>query len=343
MGILKIIKKNRMLKNKRKTSAFENNSPDGNIEVDGADAQPQPVVTQAIQESTPAPKQEKAKSVRTPTKKSEATSKDSPEKTAVKKSPAVSAKKESPKKTTAVTTATTKKTDSAKKQEPASQNKTSAAKNTTASKKVTEDAKPIVAATPKKAATKEAKPDAAKKSENATAKEGKSSMAKTANKATIEETKLTVNEEKMKNTAEAEIEIAKGYTGKFEINKSKDGKKFFFNLYASNKVGIATSQMYSSSQGALNGVKSVIANAPTAPIEDQSLKKYETLPYPKWEIYVDNGGKFRFRLHASNGSCVCHSQGYTTKTACKNGIDSIIRSSKNAEIDKTYITKKDEA
>ena len=135
--------------------------------------------------------------------------------------------------------------------------------------------------------------------------------------------------------------VATGYTGKFEINKSKDGKKFFFNLYASNKVGIATSQMYSSAQSALNGINSVIANAEKAPVEDQSLKTYETLPYPKWELYVDNGGKYRFRLCASNGSCVCHSQGYTTKSACKNGIDSIIRSSKNAEIDKTYITKKD--
>ena len=95
--------------------------------------------------------------------------------------------------------------------------------------------------------------------------------------------------------------------------------------------------MYSSSQSALNGVKSVIANAEKAPIEDKTLKNYTELPYPKWEIYLDNGGKYRFRLNASNGSCVCHSQGYTTKAACKNGIDSIIRSSKNAEIDKTYI------
>jgi len=136
--------------------------------------------------------------------------------------------------------------------------------------------------------------------------------------------------------------VKEEYTGRFEINKSKDGKKYFFNLYASNKVGIATSQMYSSAQSALNGIKSVIANADKAPVEDQSLKKYDTLPFPKWEIYIDNGGKFRFRLNASNGNCVCHSQGYTTKTACKNGIDSIIRSSRNAEIDKTYISKKDE-
>ena len=128
-------------------------------------------------------------------------------------------------------------------------------------------------------------------------------------------------------------------TGHFEINRSKDGKKYFFNLYASNKVGIATSQMYSSAQSALIGIKSVIANAATAPIEDQSLKKYEELPFPKWIIYIDKGGKYRFHLCAANGSNVCHSQGYTTKAACKNGIDSIIRSSRNAEIDKTYLTK----
>ncbi len=162
-------------------------------------------------------------------------------------------------------------------------------------------------------------------------------------KGDIKEDKSSAKEDTKKVTTEEKNQAESyNYTGRFEINRSKDGKKFFFNLYASNKVGIATSQMYSTSQNALNGVKSVIANAAKAPIEDQSLKKYETLPYPKWEIYVDNGGKYRFRLNASNGSCVCHSQGYTTKSACKNGIDSIIRSSKNAEIDKTYINKKDE-
>ena len=136
-------------------------------------------------------------------------------------------------------------------------------------------------------------------------------------------------------------DIPKGYSGRFEINRTKDGKKFFFNLYASNKVGIATSQMYSTAQNALNGVRSVIVNAPKALIEDQTLKTYETLPYPKWEIYIDNGGKYRFRLNATNGSCVCHSQGYTSKANCKNGIDSIIRSSRHPEIDKAYLLKKD--
>ena len=125
-------------------------------------------------------------------------------------------------------------------------------------------------------------------------------------------------------------------SGFFEIKKSKDDR-FVFNLYASNKIIIATSQIYSSSQSALNGANSVIANAEKANIEDQTLKNYTTMSYPKWEIYKDKAGEYRFRLSASNGNCICHSQGYTSKANCKNGIDSIIRTVKTAKIDKAYL------
>lgn len=204
-----------------------------------------------------------------------------------------------------------------------------------------EPVKKATSSAPKTEAPAEEKKAPAKKAEIATTAKKTQPKAEAKPEPKVE---AVTNEEEEIEAAAFEVpttSVATGYTGKFEINKSKDGKKFFFNLYASNKVGIATSQMYSSAQSALNGVNSVIANAEKAPVEDQSLKTYETLPYPKWELYVDNGGKYRFRLCASNGSCVCHSQGYTTKAACKNGIDSIIRSSKNAEIDKTYIAKKD--
>jgi uncharacterized protein YegP (UPF0339 family)/6-pyruvoyl-tetrahydropterin synthase len=158
-------------------------------------------------------------------------------------------------------------------------------------------------------------------------------------KAELEE--KTAEKEPIEETQKPEKIEKASFTGKFEINRSRDGKKYFFNLYASNQVIIATSQMYSSAQSALTGVKSVIANAAKAPIEDQTLKTYEILPYPKWEIYLDNGNKYRFRLNAANGSCICHSQGYTSKSNCKNGIDSIIRSSKNPQIDKAYLKKGD--
>ena len=129
-----------------------------------------------------------------------------------------------------------------------------------------------------------------------------------------------------------------GNGGFFEIKKSKDDR-YVFNLFASNRVIVATSQVYSSPQSALNGINSVIANAESANVEDQTVKDFVPQNYPKWEIYKDKGGDFRFRLSASNGSCICHSQGYTSKANCKKGIESIIKNTKTAKIEKTYLKK----
>lgn len=126
--------------------------------------------------------------------------------------------------------------------------------------------------------------------------------------------------------------------GRFEIKKTKDSR-FVFNLYASNHVIVATSQIYSSPQSALIGIRSIIANAEKSPIEDITVKNYTSLPFPKWEIYLDKSEHFRFRLYATNGSCVVHSQGYTSKANCKKGIESIVRCAPTAEIDKSYLKK----
>ena len=128
--------------------------------------------------------------------------------------------------------------------------------------------------------------------------------------------------------------------GKFDIKKSKDGR-YYFSLYASNMQAIAFSQLYSSVSGATNGIKSVITHATKAAIEDTTLKKPEPKSFPKWEIYIDKAGEYRFRLYASNGSCICHSHGYASKATCKGGMESIQRfASDSAGIDKAYLTKK---
>ena len=138
------------------------------------------------------------------------------------------------------------------------------------------------------------------------------------------------------NTCETVSESKPGRVGRFEIKRAKDGR-FHFNLYASNNFMVARSQIYSSSSAAMNGIKSVITNAPKAQIEDQTLKNVTTVSFPKWEIYNDNAGQFRFRLRASNGSCICHSRGYTAKSSCKRGIESIIRFANDAKINKVYL------
>ncbi len=56
----------------------------------------------------------------------------------------------------------------------------------------------------------------------------------------------------------------------------------------------------------------------------------------KFEIYKDKTQQFRFRLKANNGQIILASEGYTTKEACKNGIQSIV---KNSQEEKNFIRK----
>lgn len=53
----------------------------------------------------------------------------------------------------------------------------------------------------------------------------------------------------------------------------------------------------------------------------------------KFEMYVDKAGEYRFRLLAGNGQNILGSEGYTTKAACENGIESV---KTNAPIDERY-------
>jgi uncharacterized protein YegP (UPF0339 family) len=57
--------------------------------------------------------------------------------------------------------------------------------------------------------------------------------------------------------------------GKFVLKKGSTGK-FHFNLVAGNGQVIATSEAYESKAAAMNGIRSVQTNAPTAEIEDET-------------------------------------------------------------------------
>ena len=182
---------------------------------------------------------------------------------------------------------------------------------------------------PKKAATKAEKPAA--KAANA-----KKAAPKTkASKAQAQE----INENSPVVKGAVAVKSGKEQAdGKWEINRAKDGR-YFFALYASNHTVIAYSQVYSSTTAVTTGINSVIANAAKAETEDTTLKKSVSLPCPKWEIYLDKAGEYRFRLYAPNGLIVCHaSHGYATKGGCKGGIESIKRfASEEASVNKTYL------
>lgn len=49
----------------------------------------------------------------------------------------------------------------------------------------------------------------------------------------------------------------------------------------------------------------------------------------KFEIKKDKAGKFRFNLKAGNGQVILTSEGYNTKGACDNGIESVRKNSQD--------------
>ena len=127
-------------------------------------------------------------------------------------------------------------------------------------------------------------------------------------------------------------EAPKGLFGKFIIRQAKDGS-YMFNLKASNGEIIATSDMYSSLEKCKKGIASIQNNAPIANIEDSTVEgEVEVKINPKFEMYRDKGGEFRFRLKAKNGSIIAKSQGYSSKTNCKNGIESVKKNAATEEI-----------
>lgn len=119
--------------------------------------------------------------------------------------------------------------------------------------------------------------------------------------------------------------------GKFVIKEAKNG--FKFDLKAGNGETIATSQIYASEVSCKNGIESVRKNAPIANIEDQTVEGFATAKCPKFEIYTDKAGEFRFRLKATNGQVIAVSEGYTTKTACNNGVESVQKNAPEAPVE----------
>ena len=118
--------------------------------------------------------------------------------------------------------------------------------------------------------------------------------------------------------------------GKFVIRKTATGVKF--DLKAGNGEVIATSEVYTTEDACRNGVASVQKNAPVAAVEDQTVEGYAAEKHPKFEVYEDKGGEFRFRLKATNGQIIAVSEGYKAKASCLNGVESVKKNAPEADI-----------
>ena len=119
--------------------------------------------------------------------------------------------------------------------------------------------------------------------------------------------------------------------GKFVVKETKTGIKF--DLKAANGEIIANSEVYTSEAACMNGIDSVRKNS-VGEIEDQTVEGFEVLKHPKFEVYLDKAGEYRFRLKANNGQIIATSEGYKAKASCLNGIESVKKNAPDSPIEK---------
>ena len=117
------------------------------------------------------------------------------------------------------------------------------------------------------------------------------------------------------------------------VVKHNDNGGVSFRVVAGNGEIVGVSETYSSDKACENGIESVRKNAIEANIEDQTKEGYEVQKNPKWEIYKDKKGEFRFRLKAKNGEVIAVSEGYVAKNSCLAGIESVKKNAPDAEIE----------
>ena len=118
--------------------------------------------------------------------------------------------------------------------------------------------------------------------------------------------------------------------GMFAVTAGKTGIRF--DLKAGNGEVIASSEVYSSTAACRKGIESVRRNAAEANLEDQTEEGFAKVKHPKFELYADKAGEFRFRLKAKNGEIIAASEGYKSKASCLNGIESVRKNAPAAEI-----------
>ena len=103
--------------------------------------------------------------------------------------------------------------------------------------------------------------------------------------------------------------------GTFELKRS--GKQFMFNLKSSNGRVILTSERYKSKASAVNGIKSVKANAKKVSAYDRRKAR---------------NGKPLFCVVAKNNEVIGRSQMYASSSGVSSGIASVKKNASGAKV-----------
>ena len=119
--------------------------------------------------------------------------------------------------------------------------------------------------------------------------------------------------------------------GKFVIKQSKNEEYTFFLKATNGQVILTAGETFKTLATCKNSIESVKKNA-LSHVEDQTVEGFETLTHPKYELYMDKPGEYRFRLKARNGEPIGKSEGYKAKDSALNGIASVGKNAPDAEV-----------
>ncbi len=121
--------------------------------------------------------------------------------------------------------------------------------------------------------------------------------------------------------------------GKFVVKQTATG--FKFDLKAGNGEIIASSETYKTEASCLKGIASVKKNC-AGGVEDGTVEPVVAVKHPKFQVYLDKKGEYRFRLKATNGQVIATGEGYKAKAGVMNGIESIKKNAPEAPVEKAY-------
>ena len=107
---------------------------------------------------------------------------------------------------------------------------------------------------------------------------------------------------------------------RFQVYRDVAGK-FRFRLRAQNSKIVAVGEAYETKAGCVNGVHAIKKYC-DAGIEDLTKGEAE-VANPKFQVYVDEAKKHRFRLRAPNNEIVAIGEGYESKAGCMKGVRAI--------------------
>ena len=118
---------------------------------------------------------------------------------------------------------------------------------------------------------------------------------------------------------------------KYVIRAVPSGLKF--DLKAANGQVILTSEVYTTRAACFSGIESVRKCAPEANWENQTEEGWKKARNPKFQMYRDKSGEFRFRLTARNGKVIGISEGYTARAGALGGVESVRKNAEFATIE----------